>query len=92
MPTRSLALGLLVPLVVACSETVPESGVEDRTRELLSGMYDDVGEVDCDGDLEAEVGATKECAATIDGVERGVTLEVTKVEDDTAEWKVDVAE
>jgi hypothetical protein len=70
----------------------PESGVDDRTRELLSGMFNDVGEVVCDGDLEAEVGATMECAATIDGVEHSVTLEVTKVEDDSAEWKVDVAE
>jgi hypothetical protein len=50
------------------------------------------GEVACDEDLEAEVGATMECMATIDGVQRGLTLEVTKVEDDTAEWKVDVAE
>jgi hypothetical protein len=92
MPPRILALGLLVSLLAACSATVPESGVEDRTREILSEMYDDVGEVACDEDLEAEVGATMECMATIDGVDRGLTLEVTEVEDDTAEWKVDVAE
>lgn len=93
MPKRSLALGLLIPFVVACAAgTVPESGVEDRTREQLAGMHDDVGEVECPDDLEAVVGATMECMATIAGIERGVTVEVTAVEDGRAEWKIDLAE
>jgi hypothetical protein len=84
---------VLVALLAACgTATVPETGVEERTRERLASMHDDVGDVDCPEDLEAEVGATMECMATIDGVERGVTIEVTGVEDDMAEWKIDVAE
>jgi hypothetical protein len=55
-------------------------------------MHDDVGEVECPEDLEAEVGVTMECMATIDGVVRGVRIEVTGVEDDKAEWKIDVEE
>jgi hypothetical protein len=31
-----------------------------------------------------------ECSAIIEGVERGVTVEVTEVEDDRAQWKIDV--
>ena len=93
MPKRTLALGLVAPLLVACAAgTVPESGVEERTREQLAAMHDDVGEVECPEDLEAEVGATMECMATIDGVQRGVNIEVTAVEDDRAEWKINVAE
>jgi hypothetical protein len=90
MPFRLVALGLLAPLVLACSESVPESGVEERTREQLAEMHDDVGEVACPEDLEAQVGATMECMATIGGVQRSVTIEVTAVEDDRAEWKIDV--
>ena len=90
MPIRLVALGLLVPLLVSCAQNVPEAGVEDRTRELLAEMHDDVGDVDCPSDLDAEVGATMECAAIIGGVERGLTIEVTEVEDDTAQWRVDV--
>jgi hypothetical protein len=90
MPLRLVALGLLVPFLAGCAQTVPESGVEDRTRELLAEMHEDVGDVDCPEDLEADVGATMECSADIGGVERGVTVEVTEVEDDTAQWKVDV--
>jgi len=92
MPKRTLALGLLAPLLLACTETVPESGVEDRTRELLSEMHDDVGEVDCPENLDAEVGVTMECSVSIGGMSREVTLEVTEVEDGNAVWKVDVAE
>lgn len=93
MPKRTLAIGLLLPLLVGCGAgTVPESGVEVRTQEQLAAMHDDVGEVECPGDLDAEVGATMECRATIDGVERGVTVEVTEVEDDNAVWQIDVEE
>lgn len=88
-----MALLLLAPLLLACgTATVPEDGVESKTRELLAEMHEDVGDVDCPDDLDAEVGATMECSAIIGGMERGVTVEVTEVEDDKAQWKVDVAE
>ncbi len=91
MRSRPVALGLLGPLLLGCgTATVPEDGVESKTREQLAEMHEDVGEVDCPDDLDAEVGAAMECSAIIEGVERGVTVEVTEVEDDRAQWKIDV--
>jgi hypothetical protein len=94
VPTGAgISAGVLVAVLAACgTASVPESGVEERTRERLASMHDDVGEVACPEDLEAEVGVTMECRATIDGVVRGVRIEVTGVEDDKAEWKIDVEE
>jgi hypothetical protein len=93
MPSRLVVLGLIAPLLLGCgAATVPEDGVESKTRDLLAEMNEDVGDVDCPDDLEAEVGATMECSAIIGGMERGVTVEVTEVEDDKAQWKVDVQE
>lgn len=92
-PTRLAPLGLLALLTAACgAATVAESGVESKTHELLAEMHEDVGEVECPDDLDAEVGATMECSAIIGGMERGVIVEVTEVEDDKAQWKVDVEE
>ena len=51
-----------------------------------------VEKVDCPEDLKAEEGETMECTATVGGEELKIKLEVTKVEDDTAEWEIELAE
>ena len=48
--------------------------------------------VECPEDLKAEKDETMECTATVGGQEIAITLTVTKVEDDTAEWTITVAE
>ncbi len=91
-----LMLAAAAPLLVACgASSVSESDVESTTKEQLASnpdFGDSVEKVECSDDLKAEKGETLDCTATIAGEEVAITLEVTKVEDNTAEWTIDVAE
>ena len=96
MKKSLLMLAAAAPLLVACgASSVSESDVESTTKEQLAADPDigeSVEKVECPGDLKAEKDATMDCAATVGGEEIGITLTVTKVEDNTAEWTIDVAE
>ena len=93
MKKSLLLLAAAAPLLVACgASSVSESDVESKTKEQLEQEFDDVEEVACPGDLKAEMDETMDCTATVAGEEIGLTLTVTKVEDNTAEWTIDVAE
>lgn len=94
MKKSLLMLAAAAPLLVACgASSVSESDVEDKTKDQLSSTVGDgVEKVDCPEDLKAEKGETMECTATVAGEELKIKLEVTKVEDNTAEWTIDLAE
>ena len=47
-------------------------------------------EVSCPDDVEAEVGAETRCTAAVEGATYGATVTVTAVEDDGAEFDVQV--
>lgn len=90
---KSLLMFAAAPLLVACgASSVSESDVESKTKDQLTASLDGVEKVDCPGDLKAEKDETMDCTATVAGEEIGITLTVTKVEDNTAEWTIDVSE
>jgi uncharacterized lipoprotein len=94
MKKSLLMLVAAVPLLAACgASSVSQSDVEDKTKEQLSSTFPDgVEKVDCPEDLKAEKGETMECTATVGGEELEIVLEVTSVEDNTAEWTIDLAD
>lgn len=88
MKKTLLMLAATAPLLVACGAgSVSESDVESKTKTQLAA-----DKVDCPDDLKAEKGETMSCTATVGGQEIKVKLTVTSVEDNTAEWTVDIDE
>lgn len=96
---RRLLLAALAGLAVvtaACGAgAIEESDVEASVATQLAEETDQPEpNIDCPGDLDAEVGATMECDLTVDGDDAvyPVTVEVTSVEDGTANYSVEVGE
>ena len=94
MKKSLLMLVAAAPLLVACgASSVSESDVEDKTKaQLTETVGEGVEKVDCPEDLKAEKGETMECTATVGDQDLKIKLEVTKVEDNTAEWEIELAE
>ncbi|WP_148058903.1 DUF4333 domain-containing protein [Bogoriella caseilytica] len=87
-----VAAGLLL---AGCGGAVVEQGeVEAQVADQLEQMVGQRPNVDCPGDLEAEVGATMDCVLSEDGHpdEYLVSLTVTSVEDGVASWDFQVAD
>lgn len=91
-----VALAALSLVGVACGAgAIEESEVE---ASVATQLAEETGQpepnIDCPGDLDAEVGATMECDLTVDGDDAvyPVTVEVTSVEDGTANYSVEVGE
>ena len=77
----------------ACSATVLEA--EDVATKAEDALQEQVGapfEVSCPDDVEAEVGAETRCLLTAEGLEAeyGVTVTVTSVEGESAEFDIAV--
>lgn len=99
---RTLALAVAVAagglLVAGCSTTnsVSQSDVESQAEEQLAAQVDTgvTPDVSCPGDLDAEEGATMECELTVEGDDAvyPVSIEVTSVEDDTANFSIEVGD
>ena len=96
---RSVALliiGLVALVTAACGGgAIDESELEASVAEQLAA---ETGQpepnIDCPGDLEAEVGATTECDLSVDGDDAvyPVAVEVTSVEGDQVNYKVEVGD
>ena len=84
----ALALGLAGCGAGSLSAEDVATGAEDALEEEV-GQRPDVA---CPEDLEAEVGAETRCTLTAEGLEGeyGVTVTVTSVEGDTANFDVQV--
>jgi uncharacterized lipoprotein len=99
---RTLALAVAVAagglIVAGCStsNTVDKADVESQAEEQLAAQVDaDVTpDVSCPDDLDAEEGATMECELTVEGDDTvyPVSIEVTSVEDDTANFSIEVGD
>ena len=87
--------GLALSAAACGAGAIEEADVEASVAEQLA---EETGQaepnIDCPGDLDAEVGATMECDLTVDGDDAvyPVTVEVTSVEDGTANYSVEVGE
>ena len=88
----SLVIALL--LLSACGASVVaekdlEKGVSDQLTESVGQAPDDI---DCPGDLDAEVGKTMRCTLTAGPDELGLTITVTKVDGSEIDYDVEVDE
>ena len=101
--TSSLARRLFVTGLAGCAlvtaacgaGAVKEADVESSVAAQLAEETDQPEpNIDCPGDLDAEVGATMECDLTVDGADAvyPVTVKVTSVEDGKANYSVEVGE
>jgi hypothetical protein len=81
----ALALGL-----TACTSSLAEADLETQAADLLEEQIGARPDVACDEDLEAEVGKSIECVASDpdSGEELPITITVTSVEGDTAEFEI----
>ena len=90
LATPVLALGL-----AACgSGSLAADDVAEGAEDALEAEVGARPDVSCPEDLQAEVGAETRCTLSVDGddQEYGVTVTVTSVEDDTANFDVQVDE
>lgn len=90
-----LAAPLLALALAACGAGTLEAGtVEEGAADALEEQVGIRPEVSCPDDLEAEVGATMECTLTAgdDPTEYPVTVTVSSVEGDTANFDVEVGD
>lgn len=88
-----LVLPFLLLGLGACGAGVLEAGtVEEGAADALEEQVGIRPEVSCPDDLDAEVGATTRCTLTAPGdpTEYGVTVTVSSVDGDTANFDVQV--
>jgi hypothetical protein len=101
--TPTLIRRALVPLagaallLSACGGgVIEEADVEASVAAELAAQLDQPEpNIDCPGDLKAEVGATMECELTVDGDDETVlpvAVKVKSIEDGTANYSVEVGE
>lgn len=86
-PSRAasvLAAAALMFLLAGCGSSVEEAEVEEQIRSQLGADT-----ADCPEDLDATVGAAMTCAAGDDGGPFDVTVTVTAVEGDTANFDIE---
>lgn len=88
----ALAVTLTASLT-ACSgevsvgeDTVSQSEIESVIAGNISGEDSADVEVTCEGDLEAEVGATRDCSATLAGSSTGIRVTVDQVNEDDVDF------
>ncbi len=98
MSRRRLRLLVATPVMVlglaACGSSLAADDVAEGAEDALEAEVGARPEVSCPEDLEAEVGAETRCTLTApgDSEEYGVTVTVTSVEGDTANFDVQVDE
>ncbi len=98
MSRRRLRLLLATPILTAglaaCGSSLAADDVATGAEDALEAEVGTRPDVSCPEDLEAEVGAETRCTLTVDGddQEYGLTVTVTSVEGDTANFDVQVDE
>ena len=91
----SALAGFALVLAACGAGAIEESEVEASVATQLAEETDQPEpDIDCPGDLDAEVGATMECDLTVEGDDDvyPVTVEVTSVEDGRANYSVEVGD
>ena len=99
-PRPVLAAPLLALTLAGCtfsassSDSLPADDVAEGAEEALEAQVGARPDVTCPDDLAAEVDATTRCTLSMDGdpEQYGVTVTVTSVDGDTANFDVQVDE
>lgn len=94
---KKLALPLLAGLLLlagCAGNAVPQSDVEDTTADELERLVGERPDIECPGNLEAEVGTEMTCVAALESEpdEYEVYLVVTEVDNGNAYFDIEVAE
>ncbi|MEI7056250.1 DUF4333 domain-containing protein [Nocardioides sp. CCNWLW239] len=77
----------------ACGGSIQEDSLEENVTDQLEKMAGQrPDEVDCPGDLKAEVGADIRCKLYAGGEEIGLTVTVTSVDGTDAKYEIQVDE
>ena len=90
MTVRLVAVPVLLVALTACADPLPAGNVAAAVADAFEGELGFRPDVSCPDDLEAEVGAETRCTAAADGATYGATVTVTAVDDDGAEFDVQV--
>lgn len=93
-PTTATGASLLLLLAIGgCSveasagdETVSQSEIESVVAGNITGEDAADVEVTCDGDLDAEVGASQDCQATLEGRSTGIRITVDQVNEEDVDF------
>lgn len=67
-------------------ETVEQSEIESVVAGNITGADAADVEVTCEGDLDAEVGATQDCLASLDGSTTGIRITVDQVNEEDVDF------
>lgn len=96
-----VVMGILAVLVSGCDvdvrgggrQTVPEERLEQRVTDMLTQKFDKrPNDIDCPGELKAEVGQTMRCVLTSDKARLGLTVTVDSTENDQVHFQARVDE
>ena len=86
-----LTLALAASLTACGTKTVSKSEIEKQTQNYFDGLARKDGQakfpaIKCPDDLEAKTGKSERCSATGDDGTLGITVTITKVDDDRASF------
>jgi hypothetical protein len=87
-------LALSLGATAGCGASlVAEAELEEQAASALEALGGERPEIDCPGDLEAEVGAKIQCTLTApDGTTLGATITITSVDGDDVLFEVETNE
>jgi hypothetical protein len=74
--------------LAGCAGTLDGDAVAEQAADALTERVGARPEVACPDGLEEEVGAETRCTATVDGQTYGVTVTVTALDDEGADFDV----
>jgi hypothetical protein len=74
--------------LTGCGGTLDGDAVAEEAANVLTEQVGARPEVACPDGLEEEVGAETRCTATVDGQTYGVTVTVTALDDESADFDV----
>ncbi len=93
-PALAALVGAATLVLAGCSgevsvggqETVEQSEIESVVAGNITGEDAADVEVVCDGDLDAEVGATQDCLASFEGSSTGIRITVDQVNEEDVDF------
>lgn len=91
----TILAGVSLALAVCGASVLEEADIEaEAARELAATTGEDEPNIDCPGDLEAEVGKSMECELTVEGDDTvlPVTVTVTEIDGNNAKYEIEVGQ
>lgn len=91
---RLTVLALAATFVVAGCSTQATMSKAEVEKQISNGLEKQVGQkpdkVDCPSDIDAEIGKTMRCTLSVDDTTYGLTIKITSVDGDKANFDIKV--